>query len=305
MTVLLACERLNLQHIPQQSVDEIITKYELHPEIADIYVEGEFDRDFLYQYLDAHGRRGEISVYHIDAIAVSSQMVADAGLGYGSNKARVLALAQFLERKLGATSRRIICIADADLDRIFGRLQTGCYSAFTDYTCMEMYFLNSGALQRFLTFTCNLDEAAVSEFSSLATNILPVQFCMRAAVEALGLGVPIPDFTAGFTTKRVLTSFTVERYVSEFLRRNDLSGRGEEIRTLIQDLQSRLDRDIRHKSHGHDFIELLFEYSWLKGGVKLHSKDTEVKKFGGRLVAAGTDFRALDREPLFSRLVTA
>jgi Protein of unknown function (DUF4435) len=288
--------------IPRQSIDEIVTKYDFHPELFDVYVEGDFDRDFLCEYFNAIGRRSDVSVYSIDSIDVPSAYVDELGLGHGSNKSRVLALARTLDQKLQRGARNLVCIADADLDRLFGRLCTWPYVHHTDYTCMEMYSLNESSVRRFIRFTCNLDDAAAAEFLGLASSILPTQFCLRGVVEALGVGVAISSFGSGLTTKRDLSTFSKERYLSAFVRTNGLRAREEELRTLFDDLESRLATDIRHKSNGHDFVELLFEFSWLRGGIRLQSKDAEVAKFGARLVSTGVDFRALAHEPLFATL---
>ena len=288
--------------IPRQSIDEIVAKYELHPDLSDIYVEGSFDRDFIFEYLDSVGTRGDISVYAIDDIEVSPEQVLATGLGQGSNRNRVLTLAKILDARIAPAARNIICLVDADLDRLFGRLRSWVYLTHTDYTCMEMYSLNDASLRKFLRFTCNLGEGTASEFLAIASTILPVQFSLRAAIEALNLNVSIPPFSNGLLVKRDLAKFSGDRYIDGFLRTNSLSGRAEEIKTILIDVNSKLDTDIRHKAHGHDFVELLFEFSWLRGGIKLHSKDADVLKFGARILTSGVDFVALAKEPLFASL---
>ena len=291
-----------MAQIPRQSIDELIAKYELHPTLFDVYVEGDFDRDFIFQYLDATGRRADVSVYAIDAIEVPAEMVTAAGLGAGSNKSRVLALARILAARLQYRPKNIVCIADADLDRLFGSLRVWDLVTHTDFTCMEMYVLTEQSLRKFLHFTCKLSEAAATEFVALASRILPTQFCMRAVVEALGLGVPTPALGAGLTSKRDLSTFSDDRYLESFLQTNGLTKRRDEIETLLGDLHGRLDKDLRHKANGHDFVDLLFEFSWLRGGVRLHSKERDVTQFGARLVASGLDFQELSSRPLFSKL---
>lgn len=289
--------------IPRQSIDEIVAKYEFHPTLFDIYVEGAFDRDFIFEFLDSAGTRGDVSVYAIDDIEVPPEQVSTLGLGHGSNRNRVLTLAKLLEARLPAMNRNVICLVDADLDRLFGQLRSWAYLAHTDYTCMEMYSLNDSSLKRFLHFTCNLGESTAAEFLVIASAILPIQFCLRGAIEELGLNVSIPAFSSGLTKKKDLSTFSGGRYIDYFLRTNSFVGRTKEINTLLADLRSRLTDDIRHHAHGHDFVELLFEFSWLSGGVKLHSKEDDVRKFGSRIVASGVDFAALAIEPLFAALV--
>lgn len=293
-----------MPEIPRQSIDEIVAKYELHPDLFDVYVEGSFDRDFIFQFLDAAGTRGDISVYAIDDIEVPPEQVLVAGLGQGSNRNRVLTLASILDARIVTTGRKIMCLVDADLDRLFGRLRSWVCLNYTDYTCMEMYSLNDSSLRKFLDFTCNLGEGTASEFLAIASTILPIQFSLRAAIEALNLNVPIPSFSSSLLVKRDLATFSGDCYIDVFLRTNALLGRAEEIKALLVDLNSKLDADIRHKTHGHDFIELLFEFSWLRGGIKLHSKEADVLKFGGRIITSGVDFVALAEEPLFASLAS-
>ena len=76
--------------IPRQLVDELITKYEFHPNLFDIYVEGSFDRDFINLYLNCVGLRAEVTVHAIDAIDIPSDTVDAMGLDTGSNKHRRL-----------------------------------------------------------------------------------------------------------------------------------------------------------------------------------------------------------------------
>lgn len=291
-----------MAQIPRQTLDELIAKYELHPNLVDVYVEGCFDRDFIYQYLEATGRRADVSVYAIDDIDIPHELVAAAGFNAGSNKCRVLTLARSLTDRPNLAILNVICIIDADLDRLFGAIRDSKPVVYTDYSCMEMYSLTEATLRKFLNFTCNLDERALQEFMTIAASILPAQFLLRAIIEALGLRIAAPSASAGLAQKRDLTTFSHHRYLDSFIRTNGLVSRQEEIEHLLRDLQTRLERDLRHKANGHDFVELLFDFSWLRGGVKLHSKDRDVIQFGGRLVASGIDFSALAAEPMFSAI---
>lgn len=288
--------------LPRQSIDEVIAKYDFHPEVADVYVEGPFDRDFVFEFLDAIGARGDVSVYAIEDIDVPAEAVQACGLQQGSNKHRVLALARQIETRLPQVPSRVVCVVDADMDRLFNRLRAWAAVHHTDYTCMEMYILNENVIRKFLRFTCNLGEALASEFLTIASEILPTLFRVRAAIEALGLGVSPPSFDSGLSKKGDFSSFSSERYIQRFIDSNGLKKRSEEIKTLLLDLSFQLSKDLRQAAHGHDFIDLLFEFSWLRGGVKLHSKDVDVLKFGARIVASGVDYRHLAREPLFNRL---
>ena len=288
--------------IPRQSLDEVVTKYYFHPKLFDVYVEGEFDRGFLYAFLDAIGKRGDISVFAIDGVEVPESEVVACGLSSGSNKNRVLALGQLISKKLTADLLNLVCLTDADLDRLLGTTKAWPYIRYTDYTCMEMYSLNEKSLHRFLRFTCNLDDPAIAEFQTIAMQVLPVQFGLRATIQKLKLNLPTPAFLYGLNKKKDLQSFSVVKYLTYFLSQNSLSKNAEEIRAVFQDLQSELSPDLRHKANGHDYVSLLFEFAWQRGGVRLHSKDLEVEKFGARIICGVFDTEILSREPLFALL---
>lgn len=290
-----------MNSIPRQNIDEIVTKYEFHPELVDIYVEGKFDRDLVVEYLDAIGRISDVSVYAIDEIDVSSSIVESARLTLGSNKSRVMALAYVLKERLNQRLN-VACVVDADLERFFEKLRTWEYLLYTDYTSMEMYFLNDACLRKFLKFTCNLDEGAVARFKKVMAAILPAQFCMRCVIQSLDLCVESPSFTKGLQEKRDLGSFDEEKFVEKFIQSNSLMHRSEEIRQQFRKIRQRTRGDVRHCCNGHDFVSLLFEFSWIEGGLKLQSKDSDVQKFGSRLVSSVSDLSALGADLLFRSL---
>lgn len=289
--------------LPRREIDELVTKYELHPELIDIYVEGDFDRDFVNQFLSAIDTTATASVYSIDAVHVPVELVADLGLGPGSNKNRVIALSATLERELGAACGGVICLVDADLDRVCERIASYPHLRYTDYTCMEMYALSEQSVNKFITFACNLSEQHTKDFLEVAVAILPVQFAARVTSAMLDLGVTVPAASTGFAVKRDFTSFDPNKYFERFVQAGHLFDRREEVRVLFDDVRSKLDKDLRHKAHGHDFVALLFAFSWEHGGIKLHSKDEDVLLFGGRLIASGIDLSSLRNENLFAAIV--
>jgi hypothetical protein len=293
-----------MANLPRQEIQELLTKYELHPELIDVYVEGDFDKDLIDGFLDATNLRVMVSVHAIDGIEVPDHLVAGLGLTAGSNKHRLIALASALAQ-LPAAVRGVSCVIDADLDRVCESLATQERLRYTDYTCMEMYGLNTDVVRRFVTFVCNLSDKHANDFMALAAAILPVQFAARAAVALLDLGASVPDASAGFRRKRDYTSFDTDIYFEQFIQAGRLAGRRDETRVLFDDIRGRLAEDLRHKAHGHDFIALLFSFSWAHDALKLHSKTEDVLRFGARLLCSGVDFASLASESLFAAIATS
>jgi hypothetical protein len=279
--------------------------YQLHPILFDIFVEGEFDQDFIDQFVGKLGKETEIAVFPINTVNIPDDTLIDLGLPVGSEKSRVTALAILLEQNFGNRPSNIVCLVDADHDRILQKVRNEFNIRYTDFTCMEMYLLDLTTLKKFFTFTCNMDALRVADFMRLASLILPCQFVARAVVEKMGLSIAILYFKSGLKKKGKFDSFDQNKYFDCFLSNAVCRSRREEIIQEITRLMSLLDSNLKHKSHGHDFIDLMFEYLWSEGGVKLHNKGDEVQKFGGRLIATAVDFERLSKETFFSQISNA
>jgi len=288
-----------LTSVPRKEISELVATYELHPNLVDIYVEGNFDRDFLNQYLDSASLRSIVSVYSIADIELADSELVSLDLPLGSNKHRVIALSKILDAELATQVPHVKCLVDADFDRVLGLIVQKPYLTYTDYTCMEMYALNIAALGKFIEFTCNLLEQEVTNFLAVASNVLPVQFALRVVVMQLNLNVAILPFDAGLTKKRDLNTFSSSRYISAFVQRNSLINRKTEIVERFAAVKSTHPTDLRDKAHGHDFVALLFEFAWNRGGIRLHNKTDDVVNFGARIVTAGIDFRHMAKEKVF------
>lgn len=270
-----------------------------------MFVEGEFDQDFIEEFVGKLGKETEIAVFPINTVNIPDKTLIELELPVGSEKSRVTALAILLEQNFGKRPSNIVCLVDADQDRILQKVRNESNIKYTDFTCMEMYILNLTTLKKFFTFTCNMDALRVSDFLKLALIILPCQFVARAVVEKMGLAIAIPRFTSGLKRKRDFDSFDPNKYFDCFLSNAACRNRREEITQEITLLTSLLDSNLKHKSHGHDFIELMFEFLWSEGGIKLHNKGDDVQKFGGRLIATAVDFDRLNQETLFSQISKA
>lgn len=286
-----------MSSLPQIEPSELITKYELHPELMDIFVEGEFDRDFLSHYFESIGKNIDVTVLPIDFIKIRS----NSG---NSNKEAVIALASLIELELKGININSIFIVDADCDRLNQRVRSSKYLHYTDFTCMEMYFYNSSTLKKFLTLTCNLGEPDREEFVRLAELILPCLFTVRTVNESLSLNISTPNFSTGLQSKGDLSTFSQRKYLANFLSLVSPVKDRKRVETEIQQVKGVLPDDLRHKAHGHDFILLLFEFLWKQRSLKLYNKGEDIVRFGGRILGTALNIAELAESSLFKRLDT-
>lgn len=286
-----------MSKLPKIQPSELITKYELHPEIMDIFVEGDFDKDFICNYVNSNGKIIDATILPIDFIKITS----DSG---NSNKEAVITLATLVARELESSDINSVFIVDADFDRLKNEVRSCKYLIYTDFTCMEMYFYNTVTLRKFLTLTCNLGEKDREDFVHIAEIILPCLFTARIVNDILSLNVAIPGFSSGLKSKADLSTFNQEKYLLSFLSLVESSNIRCKAKQEFVQRNSTLPSDLRHKAHGHDFVFLLFEFLWVRKSLRLVNKGDDVIRFGGRILGTALNISELEECELFKRLAT-
>ena len=100
----------------RREIGELVQRYTLEPTLKDVFVEGVLDASVLHWYLRESGK-SEVIVYEISTVNVPSAILAKHGLTSGE-KQRVLALAK--ELLIYLVNCPVLCVVDADLDRVLG-----------------------------------------------------------------------------------------------------------------------------------------------------------------------------------------
>lgn len=162
-------------------LEELVMRYRLHPDLCDIYVEGESDRRLVQWFLQAN--KNAAIVYGISDIDVPAQVLLDGGLR-DNNRARVIFLARHLESMLGVQVR-VVCIADADYDHFLEITHTEALLLITDYTSIEMYCFDAGRVQKALhLFGCKTGRSG-GEVMATITPLLKKMFFIRVVNQLL------------------------------------------------------------------------------------------------------------------------
>lgn len=290
--------------IPRRELAELYAKYDLHPNLMEIYVEGEFDYTFLSLFLEEIGAQNS-TVVCIDDIEIDNTVTDRFKLNGGSNKNRVLGLAGLLDERYKTRPTNVCCLVDVDLDLILAKQKIFHHAVYTDYNCLEMYLLNRVTIKRFLVLGCGLDEAACVEFFQLAELILPVQFALRAVNESAKIFKATLEFETGLTKKKKFSTFDASHYCNAYINYYSLGKRRAEIVSEFTSISARLPPDMRNCINGHDFVHLLFEFIYLKGSLKLHDKAKSEVQYGGRLIAMAANLKQLLTDALFANISNA
>ena len=170
----------------RKTIDELVTRYENHPEFRDVYVEGEFDRR-LVKWLCRQAGNAECTVYDIDGIDVPPDVLGKHDLPDGK-KGRVVALAYELQTEI-QDARQVTCIADKDSDPLLGLIHTSPLLLMTDYACQEMYFVNEAVIDKFLTLVIRSAPITPAELMDNVLSIVQEMHLLRTANLSLKWGM--------------------------------------------------------------------------------------------------------------------
>lgn len=171
-----------MRNATYRTIEELLTRYQLHPDLCDVYVEGEADRDFLKWFFEVCGR-DKVAVYPIGSIDISAGAILGEGLD-DSNKGRVICLALFLEQNLGDPIH-VICIADKDFDDALKIEHKATCLVVSDYTSLEMYGFTTETVHKITRVVgCDAEANGVEILSSIEP-LLTRLFYVRATSIAL------------------------------------------------------------------------------------------------------------------------
>lgn len=259
-----------MAEIPRRTIDELLQRYELEPDIADIFVEGSSDQNLIRWILDRSGN-SRVSVYEIDTVDVPMEEVTRRGFTSRGNRQEVITLACKLS-EAGVSPHQVACIADRDFDTVRGQEWIQPVLIFTDYANMEMYLFNADVLGKFLLFTWNGAALDPQETLDALAPALQALFLMRLANDELGLCLDWPKnpHTCCSLEGRAIhldQSSFAQRWLSahgEYNRRSEFLDTVQRYRCLCRE-------DPRYQMNGHDYTALL---AWYLKQPKHHNGHT-------------------------------
>ena len=245
----------------RRTLDELVTRYELEPDLCDIYVEGKTDKLLIEWFLDHKEHQG-FAVYEIDTVEIPAQLLFELGLK-DNIQSRVIALALHIQDKLSETPLHVTCIADKDFDWLFGKEYQCDLLLFTDYSCLEMYLFNEVVLDKYLRLGLRLSQPEAGEILNQVSKALEDLFLIRATNEALELNMTwLKNFgdCCKLNKNKNQVQFELKTFITKYLNSNGNSSQESRFITKLEELRAKQLIEIRYKIHGHDFTELLCWY---------------------------------------------
>lgn len=285
----------------RRTVEELISRYVLEPDLCDVFVEGETDHCVISWFLDQHDRR-DWRVFTISSVDIPDALVLDCGYDVGA-KGRVLTLASLLSESSDEFgSRPPILVADRDWDIDEDPPNIPLLCLLTDESSIEMYAFNEAALEKFRRLYLRTDKlTGDSIFTALLTPLVEL-FISRYIAHISPVQFPIISKIHSCCS---ISSGQVRLDKSELLRKSMIA-RGIDVHQFEQSIQDKIERlriEAIHRPtrfiRGHDFVNLL---SWFlrKNGFKLDLVNQEVV---ARVLYVTFDARILAQKPMFSELL--
>jgi hypothetical protein len=240
------------------TLDELTALYQLHPELCDVYVEGDSDQGLVSWFLEEKGRK-RTAVYPASVVTLPPELVLAHGLPHPSRRSEAIVLALELEVRC-SPNLHVTAIADLDFDCVLKKHRTGALLLFTDYTSMEMYAFSAPIVSKLLRILAPRAKITGAEVLSRITELLKTLFALRLANHELGFGLTWLSHAKCTRLKNGEIQFDFEDYVARYLNAGGKRAHSTMFGDKVGEIKRRLLADARLQIRGHDFIEVLAWY---------------------------------------------
>lgn len=234
------------------TIEELLARYQLEPDLRDVFVEGTFDREVLTHHLKAHDTSH--AFYEVDTVDVPASVLKAYGLTSG-NKQRVIALSKELFNL--PVEAQVYCLVDRDLDHWFGMTENSVRLRWTAFCSIENHFLNAEIIRDVVITTSRAKIANFDEFIGSLKDILRQLYALRLADRKLGLNLKWIAYRKYLSADSSSIVFDMTRYTHAVLNASAAINSKREFQKAVDAWQKKLDCDIRLTCRGHDYTELL------------------------------------------------
>lgn len=242
-----------MSEIPRRTIDDLMLRYELEPELDDVYVEGNFDKDVLTACFEGGSGSSRI-VYTIDSVDVPYPVLDKYRLTEG-NKQRVLALCRELE-----SANHLNCkfLVDRDLDHWFDDLCEVRGLVWTRYCALELYFFDDALMRKFIIGASRSKIPDWSAFVVTFCSALVFMYAVRLADRELDFQMKWVDFDKDLKLVGGLLDLNKTSYINRVLSKNNKLQFMLDFKASVDQWYDKcVSHDHRLAIRGHDFVSLL------------------------------------------------
>lgn len=248
---------------PLWTIDDLAARYELEPQLRDVFVEGIFDQDVLCACFKTKPNFQRVC-YPINSVSIPPDVLKKHKLTDG-NKQRVIALA--LELDKGAEKIAYRCLIDSDLDHWIDPNIATISLVRTKYSSLDLYFFSEDFLKNLLVTVAKTKIVDWTNFFSSFVEVLKDLYAFRLADAHMDLHLSWTDWSKCLSRKGSTLVLDSGDYITRVLLTNAKGKLRPDFKTENDNWRNQLNTDPRLCIRGHDFVELM---AWV------------ITKFGGR-----------------------
>ena len=255
------------------SINELLARYELEPELVDIFVEGTFDKEVLSHSTSTH--RDGPTFYEINTVDVPSVLLERHALTLG-NKQRLIALSKELCRL--PEDSKVVCLVDRDLDHWFGEIAGTRRLKWTMFCSLESHFLTSETIKDIAITTCRVKVTRLDQFTDSLLSTLRLLYALRLADRELELNLKWVALRKYLKRVEDAVMFDTKKYTIALLTSNSMGSWKDRFESATSEWVKKLTCDIRLASRGHDYTALLAWAISAFGGEKEMANEVAVER---------------------------
>jgi len=285
--------------IPRRTLQEIVMRYKLAPDLADIFVEGRTDQSFYQYHLDVLGYK-HVNVYEVATVTFPFESWNGVSL-INNRRMQVIALSCNICKVIDRSRTLPIFIIDLDYDNVAGDDNPCRLCCRTDGTCLEMYAVNDESLSKMLaTYVRGSSKYTSDDVLRAVEPVVKQLFYFRYYKERHFKRTAIIDFVKDIVILNAALHLDVKKYV----RRYQSLGVPEKVLvdcvTTVESAADACTEPLTMRSNGHDFIKAL---SWFfaRSGGKEH-QSVVIPEALGRALLTCVDTATIRHSALFLEL---
>lgn len=243
-----------MNDIARRTIEELLVRYDLEPDLQDIYVEGYFDKE-IYSSCLAKAKCTSRALYVIDVVDIPFGLLCKHGLSEG-NKQRVIVLARELA-SLTARKCAFLCVVDRDLDHWFGPLETCNSLRWSKYCSVELFFLTEEIIRSIVLDACRIRVKDYQVFYQSLIETLTALYLFRLVDYDLKMKLEWVSVDRCLSRSGDSIVFDSTGYVRKVLQQNSKTKNSDLFMKTLSDWKNKVSGDPRLFIRGHDLTGIL------------------------------------------------
>jgi hypothetical protein len=238
--------------VERRKINELLAKYELEPDLDDVYVEGITDKNLIdkaHKHLGLHR-----PVFAIDDIEVPDATVLSQGLTSG-NKQRVISLSRALSLPIGS---KAVFLVDKDLDLLLGINHAIGNIVYSKYSDIENAFFTDAIIRDLTIDVAKANIINFDEFMDFTRDYVSIMSAVRLMAIERQHYYKIISPVKNINWKAEKPTIDYKVCIAANFNSGNINAVSAESIGNFNKWKDKVDEfDFRQHCHGHTYLELI------------------------------------------------